>query len=448
MSSESRPSEPALAGQSARAVAARVVHRVLEQDAFVSETLDAELSKGALDVRDRALATELSYGVIRLGRPLAQRLDALSHRGATQNDLLARAHLLVAAYQLLALDRVPAFAAINEAVEGLRRLRGPRVAGFANAILRRLSREPRLSLPAALEEAAPPWLWAALSESVGRDSALALLGATTASARRGLSLRLTARHLEAAAKGKPALSWLSAAEPGKLAPGAFWLPPSGDLRKLAGYAEGEFVVQEEGAQWCALALGAQPGERVLDACAGHGQKASLLAERIGSTGQLWVNDVVGRKLEQLGREFARLGLPAPESRNVDLSAGVGDLPGDFDRILVDAPCTGTGTLRRRPEIAGRLAEGDASRLADQSVRLLAHVATRARPGGRVLFVVCSVLRAECEAVADRVQDVLTPAPFDAPEALGIVGAEQWQYRLLPQLHGTDAYYVASFVRRA
>jgi 16S rRNA (cytosine967-C5)-methyltransferase len=430
---------------SARGLAARVVYRVLTQQAFVSETLDRELGRSDLDERDRGLATELSYGVIRLQRPLAERLDALSKRGAATTDPLARSHLLVGAYQLLALDRVPAFAAINEAVEALRRARGARVAGFANAILRRLAAEPKLQLPDALAGSLPGWLWTELERSVGRESALGLLGATGAAARRGLCVRLR--------PGAPStLPWLASAEPGKLAPGAFWLPPCGDLRKLEGFAEGQFVVQEEGAQWAALALGAQPGERVLDACAGHGQKSALLAERIGPTGRLWVNDLVPRKLERLSQEFRRLGLPAPECRSVDLAAlppaPGGDLPADMQRVLVDAPCTGTGTLRRRPEIANRLSETDPRRLGEQALKLLCNAASLVQPGGHVLFVVCSVLRAECEDVVERALHLLEPLPFEAPEAQRVAGPGEWQCRLLPQIHGTDAYYVASFRRRA
>lgn len=440
----------------ARAIAARVVYHVLGQQAFVSETLDRELARSTLEERDRALATELSYGVIRLSRVLQPRLDALSKRGAASTDPLAQAHLLVAAYQLLALDRVPAFAAINEAVEALRRLRGPKVAGFANAILRKLSQEPKLSLPGALESAVPPWLWTELSSSVGREAALGLLGATGASARRGLCVRLrraseaartpTSSSVSSGSAGE-ALPWLASAEAGKLAPDAFWLPPSGDLRRLAGFAEGAFVVQEEGAQWCAWALGAQPGERVLDACAGHGQKSALLAERIGPGGSLWVNDVAPKKLERLAQEFARLGLPLPQRRSVDLSQGTGDLPADMARVLVDAPCTGTGTLRRRPEIAGRLSEADPARLGEQAVKLLCNAARLVVPGGTVLFVVCSVLRAECEAVVERALGVLEPLPFEAPEARAVAGDGQWQCRLMPQIHGTDAYFVASLRRR-
>jgi 16S rRNA (cytosine967-C5)-methyltransferase len=427
---------------SARLVAAEVVHRVLTDGAYVSEVLDAELSKSGLPVRDRALATELSYGVVRLERALSQRLDSLARRGVAKGDTLTQAHLLVAAYQLLVLTRVPAFAAINEAVGALGRLRGKRVSGFANAVLRKMAASgERLDLAQALEASVEPWLFEELCRSVGRESTLALLGVSGVASRRGLCVRLTARPGSAP-------EWVSLAEPGKIAPGALWLPPSGDLRKLAGYEEGAFVVQEEGAQWATLALGARPGERVLDACAGHGQKSSLLAERVGPDGALWVNDIAGSKLDRLLREFKRIGLPAPQCRTVDLTRGVGDLPADMDRVLVDAPCTGTGTLRRRPEILRRLGSEDPRRLADQAVLLLENAATRARPGGRVTFVVCSVLRIECEDVAERVRAVLEPAPFDTEEARQIAGPDQWQCRLLPTIHGTDGYYVASFVRRS
>jgi 16S rRNA (cytosine967-C5)-methyltransferase len=268
-----------------------------------------------------------------------------------------------------------------------------------------------------------------------------LLGATPGGSRRGLSIRLTPRA------DRSRLPWLARAEHGQLVPSALWLPPSGDLRRLEGYTDGAFVVQEEGAQWAALALGARPGERVLDACAGHGQKSSLIAEQLGVEGRLWVNDIAESKLARLRREFERLGLPEPSLSLVDLTRGVGDLPSGMDRVIVDAPCTGTGTLRRRPEILRRLSPDDPARLAERAASLLFQAAGCARPGGRVLFVVCSVLRTECEDVAERVRGVLEPAPFDAPEAVRIAGDGAWQCRLLPSIHGTDGYYVASFVRR-
>jgi 16S rRNA (cytosine967-C5)-methyltransferase len=436
------PASVSQKGPSARSVAALVVQKVLEEGVFVSDTLDRELMTAGLEPRDRALATELCYGVIRVERALSDRLEQLARRGVAKGDELLKSHLLVAAYQLLVLDRIPAFAAINEAVALLSRVRGRKVAGFANAVLRKLAASgERLQLAEALEASVAPWLFAELVRSVGRESALGLLGASPVAARRGLCLRLSAR-----ASTTP-LPWRDRAEPGQLVPDALWLPPSGDLRTFPGYAEGAFVVQEEGAQWAALALGARPGERVLDACAGHGQKSSLLAEQLVPGGQLWVNDIADSKLQRLSRDFERLGLEAPSQHLVDLTLGTGDLPADFDRVLVDAPCTGTGTLRRRPEILRRLTPEDPARLAARAHEILLNAASRARPGGRVVFVVCSVLRSECEDVAERVRGVLEPAPFDSAIAAKVAGEGAWQCRLLPTVHGTDGYYVASFVTR-
>lgn len=434
--------------RTARAVAARVVHRVMTDNAFLSDTLDAELSHTRLELRDRALATELSYGVVRLHRSLAERLNALAKRGVAKGDELAQAHLWVAAYQLLVLDRIPAFAAINETVKALRKLRGPRVANFANAILRKLSQEPKLDREQAYARSVPDWLYAQLVDSVGAPDALALLGAVKeqpdAANHRGLCVRLTAKF-EAAAKPSPA--WVQNAQPGKLAPGALWLPPTGDLRKLDGYEQGWFVGQEEGAQWSAWALGAKPGETVLDACAGHGQKSSLLAERIGDKGRLCVSDLRAAKLKQLCSEFEKLNLPSPTCQVIDWLDPQAELPREMDRVLVDVPCSGTGTLRRRPEIGLRLSPEDPKRLGEQSTAILRQAALCARQGGRVLYVVCSVLRAECEAVVDAVADILTPTPFDASEAAALVGSEKCSIRLLPVRHGTDGYFIASFIRK-
>ena len=223
----------------------------------------------------------------------------------------------------------------------------------------------------------------------------------------------------------------------------------GDPRKRPGFSEGVFTVQEEGAQAIALALGARPGERILDACAGRGQKTSLFVEQVGAEGSVWATDVYPKKLEALSSEFERLQLRAPEIRSLDWTVGVADVPADFDRVLVDAPCTGTGTLRRRPEIATRLQPEDPARLSALAESILRSAATRVRRGGRVVFAVCSVLEAECEALVQRVLDVLEPAPFDAPE-LSWARADSEApaaFRIGPTAFETDGYFAASFLKR-
>jgi 16S rRNA (cytosine967-C5)-methyltransferase len=186
---------------------------------------------------------------------------------------------------------------------------------------------------------------------------------------------------------------------------------------------------------------------VLDACAGRGQKTSLLVERVGERGEVWAADVHRKKLVVLGRELERLRLPGARTAEVDWTRDPDAIPNGFDRVLVDAPCSGVGTLRRRPEIASRLAEGDPARLAELALGILRGAASRARPGGRVVFAVCSVLSEEAEAVALGVSDVLAPAPFDAPEVERFATKSPSAFRLLPVEHGTDGYFVASFVKR-
>jgi 16S rRNA (cytosine967-C5)-methyltransferase len=422
-------------GVTARSVAAQAVLRVLRDGAYAAAALSAELNRAkSLDDRDRALATELVYGTLRVRAALEARLQPLAPRGLT--DLPVLAELLVASYQLLSLDRVPAFAAVNAAVDAVRGKRGASVAGFANAVLRKVALGEKLVPAEAARQSIAPWLLEALQRAVGEEEATALISPQP---EKVVGLRLLA--------GRPLPQWLENSAFGRLSPRARLVQHEGDPRKREGYEEGAFVVQEEGAQAIALALGARAGERVLDACAGRGQKTSLLVEQVGEAGAVWAADLYPKKLEALQSELQRLKLPPVETRAIDWTVGVGDVPADFDRVLVDAPCTGTGTLRRRPEIAARLEASDPARLSALAESILRVAATRVTSSGRVVFAVCSVLEAECEALVLRVSDLLEPAPFDCPELAAALPERVTQFRIGPTGFGTDGYFAASFVRR-
>lgn len=406
---------------------------MLEDGAFVAAALDAELRRHPqLDPRERALATELSYGTLRTEPALRARLLVHAPRGVSDERVLAQ--LLVAAYQILLLERVPAFAAVDAAVNGVKRERGPRVAGFANAVLRKLAKTgEKLTQAQALREAVPAWLWQELERSFGEEQALALVAGE---AYTGLRPRL----------GAELPDWLAELPSGRVVTSARLIRGAGDPRQKPGYTDGAFTVQEEGAQAIGLALGVRPGERVLDACAGRGQKSTLLAERLGA-GTLVACDLYPEKLAALSEEAQRLKLPEITTRAVDWSVGQGSLLADFDRVLVDAPCSGTGTLRRRPEILRRLGPEDPARLGALAESILRSAASLAKPGASVVFAVCSVLHAECEALVERVRDVLEPQPFVAPELPAELIAGKTSVRLLPGVHGTDGYFMASFRRR-
>lgn len=424
---------------SAREVAVQAVIRVLRDGAYGAAALSTELERAqGLAERDRALATELLYGTLRFRTALEARLAPLAPRGL--KDVVVKAELLVAAYQLLSLDRIPAFAAVNAAVNGVRAVRGPQVAGFANAVLRKLSQSgEKLEAGQAARDNVAPWLLDALKDSVGEEEASALV---VPQREKVVGLRLLA--------ARPVPEWLQSSPVGKASPRSRLIRGEGDPRKREGYAEGTFVVQEEGAQAIGLLLGARPGERILDACAGRGQKTSLFVEQVGANGSVWATDVYPKKLEALAVELERLQLPPAQVRALDWTVGVGEVPADFDRVIVDAPCTGTGTLRRRPEIAARLQAEDPARLSELAERILRSAATRAKSGGRVLFAVCSVLRSECEDLVMRVSDVLEPAPFDCPE-IGQLAKNApesaSELRIGPTSFETDGYFAASFLKR-
>jgi 16S rRNA (cytosine967-C5)-methyltransferase len=204
---------------------------------------------------------------------------------------------------------------------------------------------------------------------------------------------------------------------------------AGRASALPGFREGAWSIQEEGSQAIALELEATRDDLVLDACAGRGNKTGLLARYARSVDAA---DIHVPKLERLREELARLGLSPRETFAVDWSKGTGGARGPYDRVLVDAPCSGTGTLRRRPELGLRRIAADLPRLADLQRAILARTATLVKPGGRLVYAVCSVTREEAEDVVSTAESI----------GLRLEGTR----RLLPHEHGTDGYFIARLVR--
>lgn len=433
---------------SARTVAADVILRVLKDGAFAAAVLDTELARNVqLEARDRALATELVYGTLRLAGWLEARLVQFAPRGLGSLDLHVRAHLLVAAYQILVLTRVPDFAAVNEAVDAIRALRGERMSGFANAVLRKVAKEEKPSADAlarASLESAEPALARAIVDAIGEPGALALL-ATDEPPPLGLRVEDAADRDAWVAKLREARPDASI-EPGKVSPLAVLARGAGRVLDLPGFSEGKWTPQEEGSQVIALALGAKPGEIVLDACAGRGNKTGLLSRAVGAAGAVDAADLHPAKLDRLRDELVRIGQAPRATFAVDWSKGAGAARGPYDRVLVDAPCSGTGTLRRRPELLAKRKGADIGGLAVLQRAILARTAALVKPGGRLIYAVCSILRDEAEGVIATAAELgLTPAPFDVAVADRLAGGGA-SFRLLPHEHGTDGYFVASFIR--
>jgi 16S rRNA (cytosine967-C5)-methyltransferase len=428
---------------SARDVAARVVARVAEEQSFAAAALEGELGRAMqLEARDRALATELVYGTLRVMPWLLGEIGRHVPKGIKSVDERVRAPMVVAAYQLW-FTRVPAFAAVSEAVEAVRHVRGPKVAAFANAVLRRVSeraareraKDPDAMRESAIVESTPVWLRAALARAMPEEEVRAFLAM-------GTEPPPVALRVERAEERDAWIEKLRAAvpgatfEPGQLSPLAILARGAGRPQSLPGWSEGAWTVQEEGSQVAALAVGAREGEQVLDACAGRGNKTAVLARAVGATGAVDACDTSATKLTRLQEDLARLGLHVRATHAVDWTVGSGDVTGTYDRVLVDAPCTGVGTLRRRPEITLRLKEQDLVDKPRAQLAIASRAADHVRPGGTLVYVVCSVLREEAEDVID----ALLRARAD------LQPAEAGHFRLSPHVQGTDGYFVARLTK--
>ncbi len=413
--------------RSARGVATQVLYRVAEGGAWAAPTLDAELRRAHLSDRDAALATAIVYGALRVLPELDAALDThLDRPGGL--DGWTRAAMRAAAYQIRHLPRVPARAAVHEAVALVKAKRG-RLGALTNAVLRKLRRPADCAPPSRL--AVPAWVADALRGSLGAARAEAFTAARTLPP--PIDLRVETDRQALATELRAAGVNV---EPGRL-PTALHTWGGGDPRRWPGYVEGRFAVQEQGAQWVGALAEAQPGERVLDACAGRGGKTAQLARAVGPGGMVVAVDLHEARVEQIPGELERLGLgDVPlETHTIDWRVGAGGLPeGSFDRIVVDAPCSGLGTIHRRPEILLRVGPREVEALARLQAQILARVRPLLRPGGRLLYAVCSPLDAEGAEVARQVGLPLDPPAEPRPESDGGVRLGPWE-------DGCDGYQV-------
>ena len=400
----------------ARRAAFAVLLRVFENGAYADRALRSAVAD--LDDRDRALARQLAFGTVQRARTLDHAIEALGKRPVRRLDPPVRAALRLGAYQLVYLGGVPRYAAVNESVELVRRAGLERAVSFANAVLRRLADGARAlveALPeataaeAALRHSYPDWIAETWWRDLGREEALALMRVQNEPAE--TVVRLVRGEIEGVADVE--------------IPGAWRV----DRVDEAALADGRIWPQSRGSQLAGLAVGARDGERVLDLCAAPGGKATMLA---GEVAAVEVNEARARELEV----NVRL-LGAPNVRVVHADGR--DLPPEltgFDRALVDAPCSGLGVLAARPDLRWR-----AEPLPELQLDLLRAAAERVRPGGTVLYSVCTINADESEAVVDA-------AGLDVDQSL----ADEWpQFRhrrrpeflqTLPHVHGTSGFFIA------
>jgi len=426
---------------SARSVALDVIRRVTDEGAYSNLTLARTLARAGLSERDAAFATELAYGTLRRLIPIDHRLAPLLDRPIDTAPKGARAALRMGAYQLWFL-RVPVHAAVSETVA----LADPRHRGFVNAVLRRFATlapdvpEGGTDLAVSLRTGLAEWAVRELRRVVSSDEETERAAAALAE-RAPVTIRTNTCRTTVDELARELHAVGIATERGTVHPDSLVIG-SGAPSALPGSAEGWFAVQDQASSFVVAALDPRPGDRVLDVCAGPGGKTGHLACVIGPEGRSVAADVSPARLGLVRANLERLGV------RTELLVQDGRRPalrGGFDRVLVDAPCSGIGSSRRRPELLWRARRDELSSLARLQVGVATAAARLLRPGGRLVYSVCTFPRAETDAACDA---ILRRVPELEPiEVAGPDGPAE-RVRLWPHTHGCDAMFVAAFRGRA
>ena len=453
------PSPPPSDALAARALALEVLLRVEEGGAYADVTLASALATSKLTVRDRGFASRLVYGTLAWQRRLDWQLAHLANRDPVTLEPRVRAILRLGLHQITLLDRVPDHAAVATSVD-LAKRHAPPASGLVNAVLRRAVRERgRLETflpdPArdpvehlAIAESHPTWLVERWQRRFGLDATRALLAADNEAAPTVLRARPGDRDALVEHLGAAGI----VAEPGRFGPDALRVQAV-DPHGLAGWATGELSVQEEASQLVVRLLDPRPGMRVLDACAAPGGKSAYAAELMEGRGLVLALDHRRRGPRAIARNAARLRLGNVAALALDARRADAALAGArFDRILVDAPCSGLGTLRAHPEIRWRRTPEDLDRLAVQQATILEAVTPLVAPGGVIVYATCTLTDEENEGVvapwlgahAELVrEDARDHLPVSAHAVVDAHGA----LCTLPHRDGLDGFFAVRARRR-
>jgi 16S rRNA (cytosine967-C5)-methyltransferase len=396
------------AASRARRAAYEVLLRVFEQDAYADRAF--RTAAAGLDERERAFAQRLAYGAVQRVRTLDHAIETLGKRPVRKLDPPVRAALRLGAYQLAYTETAP-HAAANESVELVRGARLERAVPFTNAVMRRLAAGMRGLLDAlpdgALKESYPDWIAEVWTRDFGAETALALMRAQNE------PLETVVRLVRGDPPGEPTD-----------VPGAYRVARVDELA----VAEGRIWPQSRGSQLAGLAVGSQDGERVLDLCAAPGGKATQLR------GEVTAVEVDPGRARELRENIARLGASNVHVVEADATALPPELTG-YDRALVDAPCSGLGVLAARPDLRWR-----SRPLPELQLELLRSAAGRVRPGGTILYSVCTMNADENEAVVEASGLRVVPLGEEWPQ---FVHPRRPEFLLtLPYGNGTSGFFIA------
>ncbi|AVX20320.1 NusB antitermination factor [Carboxydocella sporoproducens DSM 16521] len=426
-----------------RQIAVEIVEQVLWQQAYSNLTLNKAAS--ALDSRERKLVTELVYGTVKYYLALAWLLNQFLSKPLEKMPHRLQAILLVGAYQIVKSERIPGPAAVHTSVELAKKNKFTGLAGLVNGVLRNLLRnQGNWSWPDRNQDLVgylsvfysyPRWLVQLWLKELGEEDTEKLLAAGNnipPLTLRTNTLRLTraelVERLQAAGTGVKELSW----------------PPEGVeltdfdlLTRIPGFAEGWWLVQDQASMQVAHVVAPLPGMKVLDTCAAPGGKTTHLAQLMSDQGEIVACDIHPHKLKLIEDNCLRLGIKSIHTVLQDATALPSAWHNRFDRVLVDAPCSGLGVIRRRPEIRWQKAAADLKSLPELQKRILQAAAACVAPGGILVYSTCTINRQENQEVARWFGE-----NFPEFQLLPWEGAPAGEIQLLPHRENSDGFFLA------
>ncbi len=433
----------------ARKTALKILTEYERRDAFLNLLLEAALSSEDLERRERSYVTELVLGTVRMKKALDFAIECFTDRKIGRIERTVAWLLRMAAYQCLFMN-VPDYAVCDTSVEIAKSLCGQRVVSFVNAVLRALIREkdsinwpdPSKDLikAIAVRHSHPEWVVKMWLEELGREKAESLCAANNQPkpvSIRVNNLKTKFKDLRDALFGKGI-----SLEEAHYAPECLLLRRTGTLSDLTEYREGLFTVQDEASMLVTHALSVEPGMRVLDVCAAPGGKATHIAQIMQNRGRILALDINKSRIQSLITLSRRLGIDIIETMVLDSRNAAKVIHEKFDRVLVDVPCSGLGTLARKPDARWRRSPDDIPRLSRLQIEILTSASELVRREGILVYSACTISRRETK---DIIHAFLSTAQGFEVEDIGLTGglnAEGGYIQLFPDVHGCDGMYIA------
>ncbi|WP_434750356.1 16S rRNA (cytosine(967)-C(5))-methyltransferase RsmB [Paenibacillus amylolyticus] len=446
---------------SARALAVKVLSAVEQDGAYSNLELNRRLQETELSSADAGLATELVYGTIARQNTLDYYLERFVAKGTAKLQPWVRSLLRISAYQLIYLDRIPEHAVVSEAVNLAKKLGHQGISGMVNGVLRNMIRNKEQlhipsHLPAAerisLEHSHPLWMVERWIAQYGEETTEAICRANNEPP--AVSVRVNTTMTTRNKLMEEMADTGAIVEASLLSPDGILVRSGGNMALTSWYRDGFFSVQDESSMLVAEAVAPEEGQNVLDCCAAPGGKTAHMAEKMRDRGHIVANDVHVHKRELILDQAERLGLSCIDAVTGDaLDLNKRYEESSFDRILLDAPCSGLGVIRRKPDVKWTKSASDIEDISILQRELLDGVAPLLKPGGILVYSTCTIEAAENEGmIADFLSrhpeyQAIESSTWSQPET------ENWKaanggIQILPQYAHSDGFYIARLTRSA